>query len=255
MRQPPATAIITGASSGIGREMAIQLARQGTRVGAIARRGDLLDSLIHEANSPGMIVARIADVGNPTQLRSAIAELLDELGSVELFVANAGVGLPSAVGPKHADGVEAMTRINFLGVVHSFDAVLPTMQAQGQGHLVAISSMAAYKGLPGSAGYCASKAALLTYCESLRIELKQANIAVTCVCPGFVRTAMTAQNDHPMPWIIDAEPAAKRILRALRKRPAVYDFPKRMRLLMWLAKWAPDRFMAKRVPVTVATTP
>jgi short-subunit dehydrogenase len=113
---------------------------------------------------------------------------------------------------------------------------------------VAISSLAAYKGLPGSAGYSATKAAVKTYCEGLRLELRNRGVAVTCVCPGFVKSEMTAGKSHPMPLLLETEDAAKRIVRALRGRPAVYNFPWQMALLMKLVRWLPDSLVAKMIP-------
>lgn len=253
MSLPDHTAVITGASTGIGRALAKELARQGVRVGVTARRADLLDALVAEVRATGgTIKAAAADVADRAATAAAVRSLTDKLGPADLLIANAGVAVPSDAGPGHVAAVEQMTRVNFLGVVYSFDAVLESMLARGRGHLVAVSSMAAYKGLPGSAGYCASKAAVRTYCEALRIELADRGVAVTCVFPGFVRTPMTAANAHPMPWLMAADAAARRVARALPRRPGVYDFPKRMRLLMWLAKWAPDRFIARRVNIRVA---
>lgn len=244
------TAIITGASSGIGRSLSIALAARGTRVGVIARRKELLDTLVAQIRaSGGTVDAATADVADRHALQSGIRYLCDKLGPADLLIANAGIALPSQVGPHHVSAVRTMVDANFLGVVHAFDAVLDSMLQRGKGHLVAISSLAAYKGLPGSAGYSASKAAVNAYCEGLRIELKARGIAVTCVCPGFVDTAMTIKNPRPMPLLMHPDEAARRILIALRRKPGVFDFPWPMRLLMWLSKWAPDRFIAKQVPI------
>jgi short-subunit dehydrogenase len=166
-----------------------------------------------------------------------------------LLVANAGVAVPSGVGPHHVEAVEQTMRVNFLGVVYAFDAVLDAMLSRGTGHLVAISSLAAYKGLPRSAAYCASKAAVNSYCEALRIELRPRGVAVTAVCPGFVATPMTESNPRPMPMLLSPDEAARRILVALRRKPAVFAFPWPMRVLMEVAKWAPDALVAKRVPM------
>ncbi len=244
------TAVITGASSGIGRALAKALAGAGARVGVTARRTDLLDELVREVRAGGgTIEAAPADVADRGAITAAVRTLADKLGPVDLLIANAGMGTPSGVGAGHVEAVETMTRVNFLGVVYSFAAVTDAMLERGSGHLVAVSSLAAYKGLPGSAGYCASKAAVNAYCEGLRIELRPRGVAVTCVCPGFIDTPMTATNPRPMPFLMTADEAARRILRALRRRPAVYDFPWPMRLLMWFSKWAPDEFVAKRVPI------
>jgi short-subunit dehydrogenase len=247
------TAVITGASSGIGRALAVALAAQGARVGVTARRADRLTELVEEVRATGgTIESAVADVENRPALLDAVHGLAAKLGWVDLLVANAGVSHESGAAAMNLPGVEHMMRVNFLGVAYSFEAVMADMLARKSGHLVAVASMAAYKGLPLAAGYCATKAAVRSYCESLRIELHGSGVAVTCVCPGFVTTEMTAKNDHPMPFLMDADRAARRVLRALARRPAVYDFPRRMRFVMWLSKWAPDRFILKQVPVLVA---
>jgi short-subunit dehydrogenase len=243
------TAVVTGASSGVGRALAKALASKGARVGVTARRGDLLDELAREVRSvSGTIEAAVADVTDRAAITTAIHQLEGKLGPVDLLIANAGVGLPSGAGPEHVEAVEQMVRVNLLGVVYAFDAVLAGMLARKSGHLVAVSSLAAYKGLPGSAGYCASKAAVNAYCEGLRIELRPRGVAVTCVCPGFIDTPMTATNPKPMPFLMTPDEAARRIVVALRRKPAVFDFPWPMRMLMWLSKWAPDWYIARQVP-------
>ncbi|HVK16914.1 MAG TPA: SDR family NAD(P)-dependent oxidoreductase [Fimbriiglobus sp.] len=243
------TAVITGASSGIGRALAKALAAKGTRVGVTARRGDLLDELVREVRAAGgTIEAAVADVADRAAITAAIRQLEATLGPVDLLIANAGVGLPSGTGPDHVEAVERMVRVNLLGVVYAFDAAMGGMLTRKSGHLVAVSSMAAYKGLPGSAGYCASKAAVNAYCEGLRIELRSRGVAVTCVCPGFIDTPMTATNPKPMPFLMTPDEAARRIVGALRRMPAVYNFPWPMRGLMWLSKWVPDWYIARQVP-------
>ncbi len=247
------TAVVTGASSGIGRALATALAAKGARVGVTARRGDMLDELVREVRSSGgTIEAATADVADRAAITAAIHRLEATLGPTDLLIANAGVGLPSGVGPDHVVAVEQMVRVNLLGVVYAFDSVLPGMLARKSGHLVAVSSLAAYKGLPGSAGYCASKAAVNAYCEGLRIELRSRGVAVTCVCPGFIDTPMTAKNPKPMPFLMTADEAARRIVTALRRKPAVFNFPWPMRLLMGLSKWVPDWYIAKRLPADSA---
>jgi short-subunit dehydrogenase len=247
------TAVITGASSGIGRELAKILAANGARVGVTARRADLLDELVREVRTAGgTIESAVADVADRAALGDAIRSLEMKLGPVDLLIANAGVGLPSGAGPGHIEAVERMMRVNFLGVAYSFDAVLDGMLARKSGHLVAVSSLAAYKGLPGSAGYCASKSAVNAYCEGLRIEMRSRGVTVTCVCPGFIDTPMTRKNDRPMPWLMQADEAARRIVAALQRKPAVYNFPWQMRLVMWLTKWAPDWYVARNVSISRA---
>jgi short-subunit dehydrogenase len=142
--------------------------------------------------------------------------------------------------------IENMFRVNVLGVVYSIEAVLPEMLQRGQGHLAAVSSLAAYKGLPGESAYCASKAAVNSYMEGLRIHLRGRKLTVTTICPGFIKTPMTDVNKFKMPWLMSADEAARRIARALRRQVKVYNFPWQTTLLMKLTRWAPD-WLVKRV--------
>jgi short-subunit dehydrogenase len=209
-------AVITGASSGIGWALAKELARQGGKVGLIARRHDLLEALAAEIRQAGGTAAlAAANVSDRAQTLAAIAEVRTALGPVELLVANAGVGVPTYLEPTNVPDVEQMFRVNLFGVLYAIEAVLPEMLRRGRGHLAAVSSMAAYKGLPGESGYCASKSAVNTYLEGLRIQLNSRGIAVTTICPGFIRTPMTAQNPFHMPWLMEPDEAARRIARAL----------------------------------------
>ena len=183
------TAVITGASGGIGRSLAVALAKAGARVGAIARREELLQELVREVRTTGgTIEAAAADVSDRAGLTAAIRKLEAVLGPTDLLIANAGVGLPSQAGPDHANAVETMTKVNFLGVVYAFDAVMGAMIARNSGHLVAVASLAAYKGLPGAAGYCASKAAVMAYCETHFVAmLRQHRGAIGVRCRTAVR--------------------------------------------------------------------
>lgn len=244
-------AVITGASSGIGWSLAVALAKEGCPVGLIARRGDKLAELAAQIQSSGGRVAcAVADVANREQVIAAVASIRQALGPIDVLVANAGVGMPTALPPSNISDVETMLRVNTLGVIYAINAVLPEMLERRTGHLAAISSLAAYKGLPGESGYCASKAAVNAYMEGLRIQLRSHGIAVTTVCPGFVSTPMTAVMDNPMPWLIDADEAARRIVRALRRRRKVYNFPWQTALLMRLTRWLPDWVLARAIPNT-----
>jgi short-subunit dehydrogenase len=164
---------------------------------------------------------------------------------VDLLVANAGVGAPTLLDPMNVNDIEQMFRVNTLGVVYSIEAVLPEMLRRGRGHLAAVSSLAAYKGLPGESAYCASKAAVNSYLEGLRIQLRERNIAVTTICPGFVKTPMTEVNHFKMPWLLTADEAAWRIVRALARRKKVFNFPWQMSLLMKMTAWLPDWILAR----------
>ena len=133
-----------------------------------------------------------------------------------------------------------MFKVNTLGVVYSIEAVLPDMLKRGQGHLAAVSSMAAFLGMPGESGYCASKAAVNMYMHGLRLQLRNRGIHVSTICPGFIETPMTAHNKFKMPWVMSAARAAQKIVGALERRKKVYCFPWQMNLLMTIARFMPD---------------
>ncbi|HJZ94458.1 MAG TPA: SDR family NAD(P)-dependent oxidoreductase [Gemmataceae bacterium] len=239
-------AVVTGASSGIGAALARRLAAAGCPVGLIARRRDRLAALADEIRAAGGTAAvAMADVGDRSQVREAFAALGEELGPVDLLVANAGVGAPTTLDPVNTADVEEMFRVNVFGVVYAIEAVLPEMLRRRQGHIAAVSSLAGFLGLPGESGYCASKAAVNTYLDGLRIHLRGRGIRVTTLCPGFVRTPMTAANDFHMPWLLDTDEAARRMIRALSRGRAVYRFPWPMSLLVRLAGWLPDWLLAR----------
>jgi short-subunit dehydrogenase len=238
-------AVITGASSGIGWALARELAAHGCKVGLIARRQEKLRALAGDIGQAGGIAATAAaDVGNRVQTVGAIRGLAEQLGPIDLLIANAGVGMPTKLDPMNIADIEEMFRVNILGVVYAIEAVLPEMLRRGRGHLAAISSLAAYKGMPGESAYCASKAAVNYYLEGLRIHLRDKGVAVTVLCPGFVRTPMTAANEFHMPWLLEADEAARRMVRALERRRKVYNFPWQTALLMKLTRWLPDWVMA-----------
>ncbi len=239
-------AVVTGASSGIGWALAKALAAEGCKVGLIARRQEKLDALAEQIRQRGSVAAVApADVSDRTQTVAAVGSISSALGPIDLLIANAGVGMPTLLEPVNVPDVEQMFRVNVLGTVYAIEAVLPQMLARGRGQLAAVSSLAADKGLPGESGYCASKAALNTYMEGLRIQLRERGIRVTTLCPGFVRTPMTDLNTFHMLWLLEADEAARRMVRALRRRCKVYRFPWQTSLLMQLTRWLPDWVLAR----------
>jgi short-subunit dehydrogenase len=243
MSFPFQTAIITGASSGIGWSLAKELARQGAKVGLVARRRDNLERLAHEIGPHAAFEA--ADVADREQSVAAIRSLSSRLGPIDLLVANAGVGAPTAVEPMNTPDIRKMFEVNVFGVIHAIEAVLPDMVSHNRGHIAAVSSAAAFKGLPAESGYCATKAAVNTFMEGLRIQLRSRGIAVTTICPGFVTTPMTERNRFHMPWLMDSDRAARLIAKALLKKKKVYTFPWQMGVLMWATRWVPDWYVAR----------
>lgn len=218
--------LVTGASSGIGRGLALALARQGARVGLLARRRDLLDQIVNEIlGAGGNAIALAANVEDSANVRAAIAAFESEVGAVDVLVANAGVGATNDPAALDADQFARVLGVNVIGVANCVAAVVPGMVARGSGQLVAISSLAAYRGLPKSAAYCGSKAAVSAFFESLRLDLEPRGIDVTIIHPGFIKTPLTAGRHAQMPFLMELDDAIKKIVWAIEKKRKSYAFP------------------------------
>jgi short-subunit dehydrogenase len=238
--------LLTGASSGIGWAVAKRLASDGAKVGLVARRRALLDELAQVIRqSGGTAACAEADVSRRDETRAATQHIREVLGPIDVLIANAGIGTPTLLDPLNIHDVERMFQVNVFGVIYAIEAVLPEMLKRRTGRIAAVSSIAAFKGLPGESAYCATKAAVNTYLEGLRIQLRGRGISVTVACPGFVKTPMTAANEFAMPFLMSADRAAGYVLHAVRKRLKVYRFPRRMSWLMRLTSWLPDWVIAR----------
>ena len=243
-----AVALITGASSGIGFALARRLAREGTKVALVARRKDLLDGLAAEIRAAGgTALAITCDVRERMPMHAAIAQTVRELGPIDLLIANAGVGHVIPADTFDAALFEDTIRTNLLGPVYAVEAALPAMLSRRAGHIVGVSSLAAYHGFPMTHAYCASKSALNAFLEGLRAEISDHGVRVTTVCPGFVRTPMTVKNAGAMPFLLEADEAARRILRAARAGRRVYNFPWPMAALMTLVRLLPGAVLDRAV--------
>ena len=148
----------------------------------------------------------VADVADRAAVERSVAAVRDGLGPVETLIAGAGVGEPTTFDPVNVADVEAMVRVNVLGVVYAVAAVLPDMLERKSGRVAAISSLAGFVGLPGESGYCALKAYINTYFDGLRVQLRRTGVSVTTVCPGFVDTPMSAKDPYPKPWMMRRRP-------------------------------------------------
>jgi short-subunit dehydrogenase len=242
--------LITGAASGLGRELALHLSREGASLTAVDLKPDGLESLGHALAGKPYAWA-IADVTDVNALRAAVKELEYRQGAIDILIANAGIGCATSALEFHAEEVEAQIKVNLIGVANSIDAVLPGMLARGRGHLVGISSLASYRGLPKMAGYCATKAGVNGLLEGLRVELRPRGIHVTIICPGWIRTPLTAGLDVPHPFMMDVEYAAGRIVEAIQKQKEFLAFPgpshRRVRLLRWLPSRLSDWLVTRSI--------
>jgi len=218
--------LITGASSGIGRGLAIELAKRGAAVGLLARRAEELEEIAKEIKTAGgRALSLPADVTDVDAVSKAADRLRAELGPIDVLIANAGIGGSVAAAQLSAADVTKIINVNVNGVVNSTATVIPEMVARRQGQLVVISSLAAYRGLPKSAAYCASKAAVSAFAESLRVDLRRSGIDVTIIHPGFIKTPLTAGRQAQMPWLMELDDAVKKMLKAIEGRKKSYAFP------------------------------
>ena len=218
--------LITGASSGIGRGLAVELARRGARVGLLARRAELLLEIVEEIEATGGRALALAfDVTNAAAVREAAGQLSASFGPIDVLIANAGVASSTNAEELEAEQIAALINVNVIGVANTVTAVLGGMVERGQGQLVAISSLAAYRGLPKSAAYCGSKAAVSAFFESLRLDLEPKGIAVTIIHPGFIKTPLTAGRKAQMPFLMELDDAVEKIVRAIEQQKKSCAFP------------------------------
>jgi short-subunit dehydrogenase len=237
--------LITGASSGIGRGLAVELGRRGAQLGLVARRQELLQELAAEISSVAgrdnpQVLSLTADVSEQQSMRDAALQLQAAFGRIDVLIANAGIGVTNPAAEFDAAKLASVINVNVIGAANSVQAVLPEMIARGSGQLVVISSLAAYRGLPKSAAYCASKAAVSAMFESFRLDLEPLGIDVTIIHPGFIKTPLTAGRQARLPWLMECETAVKKILRAVEKRKKSYAFPWQLASIVRLGMIMPD---------------
>lgn len=236
---------ITGATGGIGAGLARVYAAKGATLGLVAHHQEALDALI--ATLPGTgHRGYVADVTDRDGIIETAHRFEKEVGPADVVIANAGISI--GVKTQYYEDLAVMDRIyriNVIGMANTFHGFLPSMIARKGGTLVGIGSVAGIRGLPGSEAYCSSKSAVITYCESLRIEMKKAGVEVLTVCPGFVRTPLTAKNPYPMPFILEPDEFARRAVAAIDAHRTYCVIPWQMGLLAKLMKIAPNGFFDK----------
>jgi len=232
------TALVTGASSGLGRGLATWLARRGVLVYAAARRTTMLEALQREVGPS--IIPLTLDVADADATHARVTALDAESGGLDLVVANAGVGERRATGADDWSHTLQLLKVNVLGAVATLSAATPGMASRKRGHLVGISSLASLLPLPRSANYCASKAFLDMWLDATRLDVARRGVSVTSIQPGFVKTELT-QGHAPseLPFVLEADDAVERIGQAIARRDAVYAFPWQMATLARAARVLP----------------
>jgi len=245
------TVFLTGASSGIGEALAIAIASKGATVGLLARREDLLKDIAAKCESVGGKARYfVCDVVDSDAVHEAAQKFRNEFGHIDIMIANAGIGGNNKETRNYEpDAVKKLIDINLLGSVNAIHAVVPHMLERGSGHLVAISSLAGFRGLPKSAAYSASKAAMTAFFESVRLDVKYMGIDVTIIQPGFIRTPLTAGRENKMPFLMSLDDAIPLFIRAIEKKKRFAAFPWQLASIVRLGKimpaWLYDRIAGK----------
>lgn len=232
---------ITGGTSGIGLSLAENFLRRGWIVGVCGRdTSKILGSLSQNQN----LHSYTADVLDLDQMKKVVSEFTIRNNGLDVMVANAGISVGAKDGSLNFPLGRKVIEINVLGLMNTFEAAVENFK--NGGHLVGVSSVAAFSGLPGAAPYSASKAAVFRYCEALSLDLKSQNVDVSCICPGFIDTPLTKKNNHKMPFLMSSKEGAERISNAIILKKPLYIFPKRMAFLMLLAEKMP-RWLYRKV--------
>lgn len=240
---------ITGASAGIGAAFARHYGAAGAQLGLAARRADALQALASQIQPTPDLHA--CDVRDADAMRAAGERFIARHGVPDIVIANAGVSVGALTDVAEDLPVfKEVLESNVLGMVHTFHPFVRAMRQRGKGTLVGIASVAGFRGLPGGGAYSASKAAAITYLESLRTELYGSGVRVVTLCPGFVRTGMTAGNPYRMPFLLEVEEAVRRFARVIDRQPsfAVVPWPMAIlgRVLHLMPDWLYDRGIQAR---------
>ncbi len=247
--------LITGATSGLGKEAAIQLARRGWKIAITGRRKEKLETVGEAIKSAGgeplILVGSVSDLDVVKEHYHAIKSAWDGL---DWAILNAGVGDSENALKFSSANVKWTYETNVFGVANWLEVVLPDMINQGSGTVAGIGSLAGVRGLPGSAAYSSSKAALYTMFESIRLDLKGTGVTVVTVTPGFVKSELTDRNKAPMPFMLTAEDGVRRMLKGIEAGKRVVHFPWRLSLFVFyglsvLPNWMYDGltvFLPKR---------
>jgi short-subunit dehydrogenase len=247
---------ITGASSGLGEGLARHYARPGAIIGLCARREALLAELARTIEAAGArAVVHAVDVSDTAQMQNAAAAFAAASGGIDLVIANAGIGIPSETLAGKSEPIAKLMRVNVIGVTNTIVPFVPIMVQQGSGTLVAVSSVAGHRGLPGRAAYSASKAAVITFMDALRLDLHGTNVHAMTLCPGFVHTPLTRSLPGKLPFVITTDEAVKLMTGAIDRRARTFTFPWQMRIMSALMKVVPEAMLRRMSPPARTAAP
>jgi short-subunit dehydrogenase len=234
----PRTVLVTGASGGIGAAIAAAYAREGATLGLHGRREAELRALGERLRVPYSI--HLADVADVEAMARLAGDFTARHGTPDIVVANAGISVGTKVHePADVAPLARVLAVNVVGVAATLKPFVPAMKARGRGTLVAIASVAGFRGLPGAGAYSASKSAVITWMESMRVELHGTGVRAVTICPGYIDTPMTRGNPYPMPFLLSADEAGRRILRAIDSGRRIVVVPWQMGLVGALLKLVP----------------
>jgi len=236
----PKTILITGASSGIGQALAEAYARPDVTLVLTGRDRNRLDAVAARCMERGAVVrAATVDVADRAGMADWLTDV-DRATPVDLCIANAGISGGTGRRGESEEQARRILAVNVDGVLNTIHPLISPMTARGRGQLALVSSLAGFRGYPGAPAYCASKAAVKSYGESLRLDLRAAGIEVSVICPGFVRSRITDRNRFPMPFLMDAERAASIIKRGLERNRGRIGFPLPTYLMAWMIAVLPS---------------
>jgi short-subunit dehydrogenase len=248
-------AFVTGASSGLGEGFALHYAVPDAIIGVCARRVASLAELARRIERQGArAVVYAADVSDTAEMARIANAFVGECGGIDLVIASAGIGIPDETRAGKSEPIAQLMRTNVIGVTNTIVPFVPAMMRQGSGTLVALSSMAAFRGLPGRAAYSASKAAVLTFMDGLRLDLHGTGVHAMSLCPGFVRTPMTAPLPGELPFAVERDAAVELMARAIAERVKTFTFPWQVRILTRALEFGPEWLVRRLSPPARAAT-